>query len=183
MNYIIILVIWVEKEDKRKTNLMNLKKEREIKRKKVQQSGVHPSKISSTFPSKIPYKYSIPTPKLSRVNPKTPFLSLYSFFFLSLFRDKTMEVDRTANNFPDLQESSDDSSPKLAERKLRRNDSLDVESRTVPGAGAGGHAHKVHFTYLAFFLVYVFVWIWVEIERDLCCCFGCPARRRRRAGE
>ncbi|XP_022959570.1 potassium transporter 5-like [Cucurbita moschata] len=54
-----------------------------------------------------------------------------------------MEVDRTADNHPDLQESSDDSTPNLAERKLRRNDSLDVESRTIPGAGAGSHGHKV----------------------------------------
>ncbi|KAG7025572.1 Potassium transporter 5, partial [Cucurbita argyrosperma subsp. argyrosperma] len=53
-----------------------------------------------------------------------------------------MEVDRTADNHPDLQESSYDSTPNLAERKLRRNDSLDVESRTIPGAGAGSHGHK-----------------------------------------
>lgn len=52
-----------------------------------------------------------------------------------------MEVDRTAENdhFPDFQESSDHSTPDLPERKLRRNDSLDVESRTVSGAGAHGH--------------------------------------------
>ena len=57
-----------------------------------------------------------------------------------------MEVDRTADNYPDLQDSSDDSTPNLAERKLRRNDSLDVESRTIPGAGS--HGHKVHFASL-----------------------------------
>ncbi|KAL4038804.1 hypothetical protein IC575_002435 [Cucumis melo] len=61
-----------------------------------------------------------------------------------------MEVDPTTDNnrFPDFQESSYESSPNLPERKLRRNDSLDVESRTVPGA-AGAHGHKYMYVFIS----------------------------------
>lgn len=137
--FIYLYISYIYNQFKRK------KKEREKKKSKV---GSNNLKISSSSHSKIYYKYSLPTSKLSRVNKLK-----YSIFPLSnsLFsRDLTMEVDPTTDNnrFPDFQESSYESSPNLPERKLRRNDSLDVESRTVPGA-AGAHGHKVDL--LAFF--------------------------------